>query len=84
MRSDNVGVAGQRSTVRNIHRASSPAPRERGVLRPVQTGHAVASMGIAGPTVRFARERVPRLATLVREAAARAAAALGYASVARG
>lgn len=38
----------------------------------------VASLGIAGPTVRLGHDRIPRLATLVREAAADASAALGF------
>lgn len=47
------------------------------------TRRVVASLGIAGPAVRFAEERVPRLAALVREAAAGASAALGFASADR-
>ena len=41
------------------------------------TRDVVASLGIAGPAVRLAEERVPRLAALVREAAADASRALG-------
>lgn len=41
------------------------------------TRRVIAALGIAGPAVRFAAERVPRLAALVREAAARASTALG-------
>jgi DNA-binding IclR family transcriptional regulator len=47
------------------------------------TRRVVASLGIAGPAVRFADERVPRLAALVREAAADASRALGFADVGR-
>jgi DNA-binding IclR family transcriptional regulator len=48
------------------------------------TRRVVASLGIAGPGVRFGDERLPRLAALVREAAAGASAALGCPEVARG
>jgi len=37
----------------------------------------VASLGIAGPAVRFSSDRLPRLAALVRESAAAASRALG-------
>jgi DNA-binding IclR family transcriptional regulator len=37
----------------------------------------VASVGIAGPAVRLSNDRLPRLATLVRESAAAASRALG-------
>ncbi len=47
------------------------------------TRRVVASLGIAGPAVRFADERVPRLAALVREAASDASRALGFADVGR-
>ena len=47
------------------------------------TRRVVASLGIAGPAVRFADDRVPRLAALVREAAVAASAALGFAEAGR-
>ena len=52
----------------------------RCVAAPVRdhTGAVVASLGMAGPAVRVADDRVPRLAGYVREAAAEASAALGF------